>query len=47
MTHLDVSDSELPVIEEYTYQDLAIDEGFTDDDFSIENPEYDFPPRTF
>jgi hypothetical protein len=38
---------ELPVIDEYTYQDLKVNEGFTDDDFSIENPDYDFPPRTF
>jgi Protein of unknown function (DUF1571) len=31
------------LIEEYTYLDLTLNNGFTDEDFSIQNPEYHFP----
>ncbi len=32
------------LIEEYTYLDLKLNNGFTDQDFSTQNPRYDFPP---
>jgi hypothetical protein len=31
------------LIEEYTYLDLKLNNGFTDEDFSTQNPEYHFP----
>jgi hypothetical protein len=34
------------LIEEYTYLDLKLNNGFTDEDFSIRNPEYHFPQPT-
>ena len=30
------------LIEEYTYLDLKLNNGFTDEDFSTQNPEYHF-----
>ena len=33
------------LIEEYTYLDLKLNNGFTDEDFSIQNPEYHFPQK--
>ena len=33
---------EPPLIEEYTYLDLKLNNGFTDEDFSTHNPEYHF-----
>lgn len=32
------------LIEEYTYLDLKLNNGFTDEDFSTQNPTYHFPP---
>jgi hypothetical protein len=32
------------LIEEYTYLDLKVNNGFTDEDFSTRNPEYQFQP---
>ena len=32
------------LIEEYTYLDLKLNNGFTDEDFSTQNPHYHFPP---
>jgi hypothetical protein len=37
---------EPPLIEEYTYVDLKLNNGFTDNDFSVENREYHFPRKT-
>ncbi|MFA5810480.1 MAG: DUF1571 domain-containing protein, partial [Thermoleophilia bacterium] len=34
------------LIEEYTYLDLKLNNGFTDEDFSIRNPEYHFEQAT-
>lgn len=31
-----------PLLEEYTYLNLKLNNGFTDEDFSISNPNYDF-----
>jgi hypothetical protein len=36
--------SALSLIEEYTYLDLKVNNGFTDEDFNIKNPAYKFPP---
>ncbi|MBL8829449.1 MAG: DUF1571 domain-containing protein [Planctomycetaceae bacterium] len=36
---------EPPLLEEYTYEDLQLNRGFTDQDFSVENPQYDFKRR--
>jgi hypothetical protein len=33
-----------PLVEEFTYVDLKLDNGFTDIDFDIANPDYDFRP---
>jgi hypothetical protein len=33
------------LIEEYTYIDLKLNNGFVDDDFSINNSQYHFPAR--
>ena len=33
------------LIEEYTYLNLKFNNGFTNSDFDIRNPNYDFPPR--
>jgi hypothetical protein len=33
------------LIEEYTYLDLKLDNRFTDEDFSTQNPHYHFPPN--
>ena len=36
---------DLPVLEEeYTYLDVKLNNGFTDDDFDIRNPNYGFTP---
>jgi hypothetical protein len=40
------SGGEPRLIEEYTYLDLKLNNGFTDQDFSTQNPQYDFPPAT-
>jgi len=32
-----------PLIEEYNYLHLRLNPGLTDEDFDVENPEYDFP----
>jgi hypothetical protein len=32
------------LMEEYTYLDLKVNNGFTDEDFSVRNPAYHFPP---
>jgi len=34
---------ELPLIESYTYTDIKLNVGLTDEDFNSENPEYNFP----
>ncbi len=34
------------LIEEYTYRDLKVNNGFTDEDFSTQNPEYQFRKTT-
>jgi hypothetical protein len=33
------------LFEEYTYLDISFDNGFTDRDFDITNPDYNFPPE--
>lgn len=35
-------DEQPPLLEEYTYLNLKLNNGFTDEDFSISNPNYDF-----
>lgn len=37
---------EPPLLEEYTYMDLKVNVGFTDEDFSVQNPEYRFQQTT-
>lgn len=32
-----------PLLEEYTYYEVELNVGLTDQDFNVENPEYDFP----
>ncbi len=34
------------LLEEYTYMDLKVNVGFTDEDFSVQNPEYHFQQTT-
>ncbi len=36
---------EPPLLEEYTYENLQFNPGFTDQDFSVDNPQYDFIRR--
>ncbi len=35
--------SQPQLLEEYTYLDLKLNQGFTDEDFTTDNPNYDFP----
>ena len=35
---------EPPLIKEYTFADVKLDQGLTDADFDIANPAYHFPP---
>ena len=41
----DKQDGQSELIEEYTYIDLKLNNGFVDNDFSINNPQYHFPAR--
>lgn len=34
---------EPPLVEEYTYVDIKVNQGFTDEDFNPKNPRYNFP----
>lgn len=36
---------EPPLLEEYTYEQIQYNPGFTDEDFSVDNPQYDFNRR--
>jgi hypothetical protein len=34
---------EIPLLESYTYHDVEINVGLTDEDFDPDNPKYNFP----